>query len=67
MLNIELNLKDTKNQIDETDYGLKISFKLFLAIHKFIKINDNLIKEIKLYPKKAKNNLYFFRTNCWTS
>jgi hypothetical protein len=41
------------------NYGLKISFKLFLAIHKFININNNFIEEVKQYPEKDKGNLYF--------
>lgn len=41
------------------NYGLKVSFKLFLAIQKFIDIDDNFIEEIKQYPKIDKDNLYF--------
>lgn len=41
------------------NYGLKISFKLFLAIQKFIKIDGQFIEEIKKYPEMDKDNLYF--------
>lgn len=41
------------------NYGLKISFKLFLAIQKLIDIDDDFIEEIKQYPKTDKDNLYF--------
>lgn len=41
------------------NYGLKISFKLFLAIQKFIEIDDQFIEEIKKYPEMDKDNLYF--------
>lgn len=41
------------------NYGLKISFKLFLAIQEFIEINDQFIGEIKQYPEMDKDNLYF--------
>jgi hypothetical protein len=51
MLNI--NLDSLKN------YGLKISFKLFLAIQKFIEIDENLIEEIKQYPERDGDNIYF--------
>lgn len=41
------------------NYGLKISFKLFLAIQNLIDIDDDFIEEIKQYPKIDKDNLYF--------
>lgn len=72
MLNIELTKLNESNfeniDISNTqnfdfdglnNYGLKISFKLFLAIQKFIDIDDNFIEEIKQYPERDKDNLYF--------
>lgn len=41
------------------NYGLKISFKLFLAIEKFIEIDEIFIEELKKYPERDKDNLYF--------
>lgn len=41
------------------NYGLKITFKLFLVIKEFIEINNSLIEEIKKYPLETKDNVYF--------
>jgi len=43
------------------NYGLKISFKLFLAINNLIEIDNKLIDEVKQYPEQDKDNLYFLR------
>ncbi len=68
-INVELNTSDLED-IDTNDtqsfdfnslnnYGLQISFKLFLLIHELIKIDDKLIDEIKKYPVIDKDNLNY--------
>jgi hypothetical protein len=72
MLNInidvinESNLKNSDiNNTQDFDfdelnnYGLKISFKLFLAIQNFIEIDEQFIEEIKKYPEMDKDNLSY--------
>ena len=72
MLNIKLeeleesNLKDINigntpkfNFDGLNNYGLKISFKLFLAIQNLINIDDKFMEEVKQYPEQDKDNLYF--------
>ncbi|WXU00101.1 MAG: hypothetical protein Ctma_0812 [Catillopecten margaritatus gill symbiont] len=56
---INLNKIVGDDESEVSNYGLKITFKLFLAIEKFIEINDDLIEEIKQYPLQEKNNIYF--------
>jgi len=58
---LDIDIPDTqKFDLDElNNYGLRISFKLSLAIPKFIKIDENFIEEIKQYTEIDKDNLYY--------
>jgi hypothetical protein len=57
----DIDINNTQDfNIDALDnYGLKVSFKLFLAIQKFIEIDNNFIEEIKQYPEEDKDNLNY--------
>ncbi len=57
----DINIHNTQNfDFDSLDnYGLKISFKLFLAIHEFIDIDKIFIDEVNQYPEREKENIYF--------
>lgn len=57
--NLDINNTQAFNFDGLNNYGLKISFKLFLAIQTFIEIDDQFIEEIKKYPEMDKDNLYF--------
>ncbi len=59
LANIDINDTQSFDFAGLNNYGLKISFKLFLAIQKFIKVDDQFIEEIKQYPEKDRDNLYF--------
>lgn len=59
MLSIELG-ELSKLKLDDLtaydEYSLKISFKLFLAIKKFIEIDNDFINDIKLYALRKISN-----------
>jgi hypothetical protein len=59
MLNIDTKKIKKDDSSKVSNYGLKLSFKVFLAIKNFIKVDKKLIKEIQNYPKKERDNIYF--------
>ena len=59
MLKIDIDKVVNNDDMITSNYGLKITFKLFLLINNFIELSDDLINEVKLYPEKEGNNIYF--------
>jgi len=59
MLNIDTKKIKKDDSSKVSNYGLKLSFKVSLAIKNFIKVDKKLIKEIQNYPKKERDNIYF--------